>query len=202
MRTLKNVLIGCGLFLLAIVFDLHTRREEMSAHAQKAWTYFFIGVFAIGIISLLQGCAHHVLVTTPIRVLTDSSYAGMTRCDSTGKVAIYLSPQLSERDRKYVKIHEEVHVEQSKRFTSCARFVRFYRSDPNVRWAIEAEAYCYEYMQKVKDGVNTQGDWQWLIYGMRLYDQRLSIWEVAQYLPCEEAPHDYHDRGLLPELPP
>ncbi len=191
MKRLKAILLGVMLFLLAIAFDLHTRRQEMSTGVKKAWTYVLIGALGILVLRLLTGCVHpqpQRLYIVPVLVLdTLNPNDAITTCSENDLPIISVKAWVlaDSVEYHYTRIHEDTHVSQVINYGSCREFMRRVIDDKWFRFRIEAEAYCASYSARQRDGAKQD----WTLLELSDFLARMigtSRLVAAENLPCRE----------------
>lgn len=136
----------------------------MTTQAKNVWTYFFIGFFLIGVLRLLQGCTRYVEVKPEVVVEMEPwgscangqmCLIGQVVCSNKNQPVIVLRKGISESELPFTLKHERVHQVQMQ--ADCFATRDKYRSDENVRWNMELEAYCAEAEARIKAGMPIQG---------------------------------------------
>lgn len=139
----------------------------MTIEGKKYLKLWCIAALTLGVLRLLGGCTRYVQVEAPPKEIvvelepwSSCAYGQMCQigqvvCSNKNQPVIVLRRNIPAEQLAYTLIHERVHTTQMQ--GNCEAVRQRYRSDPNVQWQMELEAYCAEAEARIKAGMPMKG---------------------------------------------
>ncbi len=189
MRTIKNLLVGLGLLILANLFNFQQEIKEMPSDTKKVIKWWLIVFLGVAVLRLLTGCVKpRQWVIPPVPIQSDTVYVGATTCDANNNPVIrinakYYSDTLSIPYKRLL-MHEKVHVRQAIYYGDCHAFLKR-GEDPEFAFAVEAEAYCFVYNYEKDHGLEHLWSEDRIIE-LLASGTGFASQDVKAHLPCRE----------------
>lgn len=142
MRKLKALLGGLGLWLLAVAYNYHIQGRR-PVKARTVWL-FWLSIALLLVVARILGAQEHIIYKDTLLVggkpIQGVAYVDCVH-DTPTIITLNRAPLASWWEE--LLMHERHHLKQMQTSgLTCDEYMTKFKSDPDFRLHIEAEAYC------------------------------------------------------------